>query len=155
MFRSVPIAHEVLPAGSGAVRPGQHDTVTLGWEERLKSRARRRSDSGFEFATALARGTVLRAGDCFVFDQPVKVVEVVEQEEPVFVVRPGSPQEWALFSYHIGNSHQPLMLGESEIICPDISGMEQVLMYHSIPYTRAVRPFTPVGQLSAHQHRPA
>ncbi len=50
-------------------------TSTLGWEERLKVRARRESDTGFEFATALPRGTVLRDGDCFVFDD-LKIVVV-------------------------------------------------------------------------------
>src|SRR5262245_51186282 len=129
MFNSLPTAHEVfaadaLPAG---VASYAHDTATLGWEDRLKARARRESDSGFEFATALPRGTVLRDGDCFVFDRASLVVHVVERPEPVLVIRPAAPGEWALFAYHIGNSHQPLMLADDGIVCPDLLGMSQIL----------------------------
>lgn len=154
VFKSLPVAHEIRrgdPASSRA--PGdQLDTITLGWEERLKARARRRSDCGFEFATALARGTVLRDGDCFVFDRPPLVIRIVERQEPVFILRPATSGEWALFAYHIGNSHQPVMFGEEEIVCPDVPGMEQVLTYHGIPFSRALRAFTPVGQIPSHQH---
>ena len=46
------------------------DTITLGWEERLKARGRRRRTAASSSATALPRGTVLRGGDCFVLDEP-------------------------------------------------------------------------------------
>lgn len=154
MFKSLPIAKEAhrqdtLPP---AVLGYPRDTVTLGWEERLKARARRQSDLGFEFATALPRGTVLREGHCFVFDAPPLLVRVVECAEPVFVIRPRTQQEWAIFSYHIGNSHQPVMFSDDEIVCPDVPGMEQVLTYHGIEVSRANRAFTPVGLVANHQH---
>src|SRR5262245_32544652 len=112
IFQSMPVAgavHRVdeLPLPAAKYR---QDTVTLGWEDRVKTRARRRSDAGFEFATALARGTVLRDGDCFVFEAPPVVVRVAEAAEAVLVIRPQTSQDWALFAYHIGNSHQPIML---------------------------------------------
>jgi urease accessory protein len=138
-----------LPAGS---RGYARDTITLGWEERLKARGRRRSDAGVEFGTALPRGSVLRAGDCLVIEQAALVVEVVEQEEPVFIVAPRSAAEWGLYGYCIGNSHQPLMLTADAIVCPDVPGMEQVLTYHGIPYVRGVRPFTPAGVIPNHRH---
>jgi urease accessory protein UreE len=108
---------------------------------------------GFEFATALARGTVLRAGDCFIFDAARLVVRVVERAESVFVIRPQTQREWALFGYHIGNSHQPIMLLDDEIVCADVPGMEQVLTYHAIPFSRSDRGFTPVGLVLDHQHQ--
>lgn len=155
MFTSIPTAREAhrlneLPV---TARSYARDTITLGWEERVKGRARRTSDSGFEFATALPRGTVLRDGDCFVFDTPPLAVGVVELAEPVLVIRPASPMEWALFAYHIGNSHQPLMLAEDALVCPDYLGMSQVLSYYGIPFSREDRPFTPVSQVSDHRHQ--
>jgi urease accessory protein len=155
VFNFLPVAKDVhrldaLPGTAGGYR---HDTVTLGWEDRVKARARRTSDLGFEFATTLPRGTVLREGDCFAFDVPPVVVSVVERAEPVFVIRPETPGDWALFAYHIGNSHQPLMLADDAIVCAEVPGMEQVLLYHSIPFSREVRPFTPIGQIPDHQHQ--
>jgi urease accessory protein len=143
-FKSVPIAYEVrrLDALPDPARLSALDTITLGWEDRAKTRARRRSDGGLEFATALPRATVLRADDCFIL--PQLVVRVVERPEPVFVIEPRSPEEWGLFAYHLGNSHQAVMFTASALLCVDVPGARQVLEYHGIPHTRAERPFTPV-----------
>lgn len=152
LFRTVPVADAVfridrLPAG---LIDHPRDSVTLGWEERFKARARRRTDAGVEFGTALPRGTVLRAGDCLALEHPPLVIVIHEQPEAVLVVRPSSPAEFALWGYHIGNSHQPIMIGDTELVCADLPGMEQVLTYHSIPFSREMRPFTPVSQAPGH-----
>jgi urease accessory protein UreE len=154
VFRSLPVARtrcraDNLPAAAVAY---PQDAVTVGWEERLKTRARRRSDSGFEFATALPRGTILVAGDLLVLDDVQRVIEVRELEEDVLVIRPASPQQWALFAYHIGNSHQPVMIADDGIVCAELLGMKQVLEFHGIPFERERRPFTPVGLIPDHQH---
>ena len=143
-FKSVPIACEVcrLDALPDSAPKTSLDTITLGWEERAKTRARRRSDGGVEFATALPRATVLREDDCFIL--PQLVVRVVERFEPVLVIDPRTPEEWGLFAYHLGNSHQSIMLTAGALVCADVPGARQVLDYHGIPYTRAERPFTPV-----------
>lgn len=156
VFKALPVASEVHASDAvpERARAYRHDTLTLGWEDRLKARGRRRSDSGFQFGTTLPRGTVLRDGDCLVIDDLHLVVLVAALDEPVFVVQPRTPAEWALFAYYIGNSHQPLMLADDGIVCPVVPGMEQVLTYHEIPYSRATRAFTPVGQATDHQHRP-
>jgi urease accessory protein len=154
IFNPLPVVHDVhredaLPE---AARSYARDVITLGWEERLKGRARRRSDGGREFATALARGTTLRAGDCFALDVDAVVVVVVERAEPVLVVTPRTTAEWALFAYCIGNSHQPVMIGGDALVCADLVGMEQILEQHAIPFSRDVRPFTPVGGPLDHRH---
>lgn len=126
------------------------DAVGLGWEERLRTRARRRTDAGVEFATTLPRGTVLRDGDCLLVRELPMVVIVREQPDDVFVVRPRSVEAWALWSYHIGNSHQPMMITLDALVCPDLPGVEQMLAYHAIPFVRETRPFTPVSQSPGH-----
>jgi urease accessory protein len=157
LFKSLPVAKTTvrLDTLTAPMRSYPQDTVTLGWEERLRARARRRSDGGFEFAMALPRGTILCADDCFVFEGHRIVIRVVELDEPMLVVRPAGPREWGLFAYHIGNSHQPMMITEDAMVCPDALGMDQILAYHGIPFVRERRPFTPIGQVSDHQHRMA
>lgn len=153
VFKPLPIVTSVcrerdLPRTSDMAR----GTVTLGWEDRLKARGRRRSDQGLEFATALPRGSVLQDGDWFVLGTPPIVIRVIERKEQVLVVHPASAAEWALFAYHIGNSHQPLMLSSDGLICPAGPGAEQVLTYHQIPFAREHRAFTPIGQVPSHLH---
>ena len=133
-----------------AARGYARDTVTLDWEDRAHAHGRRRSDGGVEFGTALPRGTVLRAGDCFVVETARLVISVVERPEPVFVVEPQSAAEWALFAYHLGNRHQPVMITDRALVCPDLPGVEPLLQRHRIPYTRATLPFTPAASVAAH-----
>lgn len=153
-FRSLPVAREIHRADSlpERSRPYARDTITLGWEERLKARARRLSDGGSEFGAALARGTTLREGDCFVLDQLQIVVTVVERADAVFVIAPRSPEEWGRYAYQIGNNHLPLMIEDGLLVCPDVPGMEQVLALHGIEFSRASRPFTPLAGLPDHRH---
>lgn len=127
------------------------DTVTLGWEARTHVHGRRASDGGVEFGTSFPRGTVLRDGDCLVLDAERLVVSVVARPESVFVIEPRDAHEWALFAYHIGNRHQPVMIADGALVCPDAPGVEQLFQQHRMPYRRATRPFTPVAT-TGHQH---
>ena len=152
MFKTIPIIEctcrsETLPSSA---REYAHDTITLGWEDRLKTRGRRRSDGGLEFGTSLPRATILRSDDCLVLDTARVIVEVVERLEPAFVIEPRTAEEWGLFAYHIGNGHQPLMITDAALICPDLPGVEMLLQYHRIPYVRAELAFTPVTAAFGH-----
>ena len=135
-----------LPAGFAA------DTITLGWEDRVRVHGRRVSDGGVEFATSLPRGTILRDGDGFILDSERVVVTVRERPEPVFVIEPQSATEWALFAYHIGNRHQAVMITDRALVCPDVPGVEQLLQQHHMPFTRTTAAFTPVAATAGHQH---
>jgi urease accessory protein len=138
-----------LPETAGAYA---RDTVTLGWADRTHVHGRRRTDGGVEFGTTLPRGTVLRAGDWLALVVERVLVSVVERDEPVFVIEPRGAPEWALFAYHIGNRHQPLMITDAALICPDVPGVEALLQQHRMPYTRATRPFTPAATIAGHSH---
>lgn len=154
VFKSLPVAKDTVRFDrlSGCALDYVQDAITLEWIDRAKSRAPRESDSGFAFATTLRRGTVLREDDCFVFDAHRRVIRVVEQAEPVLVIRPDHPRQWAVFAYQIGNSHQPLMIDADAMVCPDVLGMAQVLEFHGIPFVREDRKFTPLGFVADHQH---
>ena len=138
---------DALPATK---RGYARDTLTLGWDDRVRVQGRRRSDGGIAFGLFLPRGTILRDGDCLVIDEAKTIVVVVERPEPVFVIEPRTPQEWGLFAYHIGNRHQPLMITETGLLCPDEAGVEQLLQQQSIPFTQTTRPFTPVTSGGSH-----
>jgi urease accessory protein len=135
-----------------AARDYGRDTVTLGWEDRTHVHGRRRTDGGVEFGASLPRGTVLRAGDLLVLDADRLVVSIVERPEAVFVVAPRTTSEWGLFAYHIGNRHQPLMVTDDALVCPEVPGVEQLLQQHRMPYVRATMPFTPAATVAGHQH---
>ena len=158
VFKSLPTADTVVRAEAVAAMDGdasgayKRDTITLGWEDRLKGRGRRKSDGGLEFGTTLPRGTVLYEGDALFVESLRLLVVVIERPEPVLVITPASTSEWGLYGYHIGNSHQPMMMTEQEIVCLDNIGMRQVLDQYDIPFVYATRPFTPIGQLADHRH---
>jgi urease accessory protein UreE len=105
-----------------------------------------------EFGLALTRGTALRGGDCLVVDDARTVVMVVEKLEPVFVIEPITVLDWALFAYQIGNRHLPLMVAERGIVCPDVPGVESLLVRERIPHRRAALAFTPATTAAGHQH---
>jgi urease accessory protein len=128
------------------------DTVTLGWEDRTHVHGRRKTDGGVEFGMALPRGTVLHTGDVLVLGGEQLVVMVIERPEAVFVISPRGAPEWALFAYHIGNRHQPVMITDHTLVCPDVPGVEQLLQQHKMPYSRATLPFTPAATVVGHQH---
>jgi urease accessory protein len=136
----------------GESRGWRRDTVTLGWQDRTHAHGRRRTDGGVEFGTSLPRGTVLRGGDCLLLDTDRLVVSVVERAEAVFVIEPRTPPEWALFAYHIGNRHQPVMITDRSLVCPDVPGVEALLRQHHVPYVRSTLPFTPAATVAGHQH---
>jgi len=138
---------DALPA---AARGYARDTITLGWEDRLHVHGRRQSDGGVAFGLSLPRGTILRGGDCIVVNDVKTVVMVVERPEPVFLVEPHTPQEWGLYAYQIGNRHQPLMITEKGIICPDVAGVERLLAQQRIPFSRTTLPFTPTTSVANH-----
>ncbi len=145
MFRTLPVVEAVhrIDRLPDAARGFARDTITLGWEDRTRPRGRRQSDAGLEFGVSLPRGTILRGGDQLVIDPLRTIVAVVERLEPAFVIEPQTAGEWGLFAYHIGNGHQPLMLTEHSLVCPDVTGVELLLQHHQIPYRRAEVAFTP------------
>jgi urease accessory protein UreE len=151
-FRSVPTADTVfrldrLPA---ALVEAPREIITLGWESRAQARARRRTDSGVEFWTALPADTILRDGDCLTVGEPPLVIVVRELAEPVLVARAADPDQLAMWAYHIGNSHQPLMIAGGALVCPEVPDTVQVMQYHHIRFTREQRPFTPLLHSPGH-----
>jgi urease accessory protein len=138
------IIEEVRPISALGDRYSTYrsDTITLAWEDRRQGHGRRKSASGIEFAISLPDGTVLKNGDCFVLDPERAIVAVQEAVEPVYVIRPKTSQEWAYYAYHVGNRHQSVMIGESELIFLENPAVRSLLDQLHVPYIRDARPFT-------------
>jgi urease accessory protein len=85
--------------------------VVLAYEQRSKSRLRAMLEGGEEAGFFLERGTVLRGGDLLLADDG-RVVEVVAAAETVSTVKSSNAQQLARASYHLGNRHVALQVGE-------------------------------------------
>ena len=128
----------------------RRDSITLGWEERRQGHGRRTSDAGIEFAVSLPAGTVLKEGDSLLLPAENIAVIVREAPEPVYVVKPRTPQEWAYYAYHVGNRHQSVMIGTSELVFLQNPAVKSVLEQLHVHYETDVRPFT--AALAGHSH---
>jgi len=140
-------------AEAGAQFPGYlQDTLTLTFEDRRQGHGKRRSDGGVEFAISLPTGTVLKGGDCMVLAPERTVVTIQEAPEAVYVVRPKTPQEWAYYAYHVGNRHQQVMIGETELIFLQNPAVRSVLEQLHIHFHTDTRPFTAALASVGHSH---
>src|SRR5262245_38087689 len=141
---------------SADIGPGYNDylrdTLTLKWEDRRQGHGKRRSDAGLEFAISLPGGTILKEGDCMILEPERTIVRVREATEPVYVVRPHTPQEWAYYAYHVGNRHQQVMIGESELIFLQNPAVRSLLEQLHVPFENAQRPFTAALANVGHSH---
>ena len=120
----------------------RRDTLTLTWQDRRQGHGRRQSDGGVEFAISLPNGTVLKGGDCMVLEPEKTIVRVNEASEPVYIVRPKTPQDWASFAYHVGNRHQEVMIGQSELIFLQNPAVRSLLEQLHAHFETGERPFT-------------
>ena len=83
--------------------------LALPYELREKTRLRAALADGEEVALFLARGSVLRGGDCLKGDDG-RIVRIVAAAEPVLRVECHDADEFARCAYHLGNRHTPVQL---------------------------------------------
>ena len=127
--------------------------ITLPLEDRQKTHSRRCSDDGIEFAISLEPGITLTEGDCLILEAEHVVIMIREADEAVYVVRPGSNQEWAYLSYQIGNRHQQLMISDTELICLRDPAVLSLFDQLNTEFDEDKRPFTPTTVASGvHKH---
>ena len=120
----------------------RHETLTLTWEQRRQGHGRRSSDAGLEFAISLPAGTILKGSDCMVLEPERTIVRIQEAPEPVFIVRPKTPQDWAYYAYHVGNRHQEVMIGDTELIFLQNLAVRSLLEQLHAHFENGERPFT-------------
>lgn len=89
-------------------------TVTLGWQERQRSRLAVVLSNGETAAILLQRGEPMRNGDLLASDDGF-CVEIQSAAEIVLEVTSSSALTLMRIAYHFGNRHTPLMLSENAI----------------------------------------
>jgi urease accessory protein len=130
----------------------QRDTLTLPWEDRRQGHGRRRSDGGLEFAISLPNGTILKHGNYMVLEPEKTIVAIEEAPEDVYIVRPATTREWAYYAYHVGNRHQQVMIGDTELIFLKNPAVRSLLEQLHVPFETAKRPFTGALASVGHSH---
>ena len=128
------------------------DALTLTWEERRQGHGRRTSDAGLEFAISLPAGRILKGGDCMIIEPERTIVKINEAFEPVYVVLPKTPQDWAYYAYHVGNRHQEVMIGETELIFLQNPAVRSLLEQLHTHFETGKRPFTAALASVDHSH---
>jgi urease accessory protein len=128
------------------------DNITLKWEDRRQGHGRRRSDNGLEFAISLPAGALLKDGDCLLIHDRRTVISVRAANEPVYIIRPRTPQEWAFYAYQVGNRHQTVMIGEHELVFLQNPAVLSLLQQMHVDYASDLRPFTAALATSGHTH---
>jgi urease accessory protein UreE len=130
----------------------RRDSLTLKWDERRQGHGRRSSDTGLEFAISLPGGTILKEGDNLVLEPERTIVSIREASEPVYIVRPRTPQEWAYYAYHVGNRHQEVMIGDTELIFLQNPAVRSLLEQMHVDYELGQREFTAALVNVGHSH---
>src|SRR5215813_14228885 len=130
----------------------RRDTLTLTWEERRQGHGKRRSDAGIDFAISIPSGTILKGGDHMVLEPERTIVRVEEAPEAVYIIQPKTPQEWAYYAYHVGNRHQQVMIGDTELIFLQNPAVRSLLEQLHVRYETGQREFTATLVNVGHSH---
>jgi urease accessory protein len=130
----------------------KRDTLTLSWEDRRQGHGRRRSDAGVEFAISLPNGTILKRGDFMILQSEKTIVAIEEAPEPVYIIRPRTAREWAYYAYHVGNRHQQVMIGDTELVFLQNPAVRSLLEQLHVHFESGVRPFTGALASVGHTH---
>jgi len=134
------------PAGSP-----HHDTLTLPFDLRQKSRQRARLDSGEEVGLMLARGRVLRGGDRLLASD-LRVVLVQAQAEDVSTVPSQDAHALARAAYHLGNRHVPVQIGDGWLRYLHDHVLDDMVRALGLPVAFHHAPFEPEAGAYGHAH---
>ncbi len=128
------------------------ERVALGWEDRLRSRQRVRSDGGTELGIALPTGQALGEGD-ILFEDDERVVAVSTIPEDILALYADSAEELARIAYQVGNRHAPVAVEEGRVLTPYNSVIEEYFEKMQIRCERVTEPFThDFGAYHSHHH---
>ena len=80
------------------------------------------------------------------------IVKIQEASEPVYILRPQTPQDWAYYAYHVGNRHQEVMIGKTELIFLQNPAVRSLLEQLHASFDTGERPFTAALVNVGHSH---
>lgn len=128
------------------------ERVALGWEDRLRSRQRVRTDSGTELGVALPTGHPMREDD-ILFEDEERVVVVAAIPEDVLVLYAESPLELGRLCYQVGNRHAPICVQDGRVLTPYDSVLEAYFVKMGVRCEKTKEAFThDFGSFHTHHH---
>ncbi|MFC4314257.1 urease accessory protein UreE [Steroidobacter flavus] len=126
--------------------------LVLPFQLRNKSRLRTVLANGEEVGLILERGSILRGGDLLLADDG-RVVEVVAEPEPVSTVAAPDPLALCRASYHLGNRHVALQIGDGWVRYQHDHVLDEMARGLGLIVTIEEAPFEPeAGAYGGHSH---
>jgi urease accessory protein len=119
--------------------------LTLGFEERRRSRMRIRIDDGREAALILPRGTILRDGDVLRDPERDQVVVVRAADQTLSLVHATGAVALARAAYHLGNRHVPVQVGAGWLAYEHDHVLDDMVEDLGLAVETRVAPFEPEG----------
>jgi urease accessory protein len=142
-------------AERSAAPPAASDRLVLPFELRSRSRLRARLATGEEVAVSLPRGQILRGGDLLRASDG-RIVEVLAAAESVSTVRSADARALLRATYHLGNRHVALQLGEGWVRYSHDHVLDDLVARLGLDVTVEHAPFEPEAGAyhgeAAHEH---
>lgn len=127
-------------------------TLSLPFELRRRSRQRCKLEGGEDAALFLPRGTVLRDGELLKADNGW-IVQVRAAPETVSCARCSEPLLLARASYHLGNRHVAVQIGEGRLLYLHDHVLDDMARSLGLTVTVETMPFEPEsGAYGGHGH---
>jgi urease accessory protein len=128
--------------------------LVLPFQLRTKSRLRTALGSGEEVGLILERGSILRGGELLLADDG-RIVKVVAEPEIVSTVHAPDPLALCRASYHLGNRHVALQIGEGWLRYQHDHVLDEMVRGLGLVVTMEEAPFEPeAGAYGGHSHAP-
>ena len=129
-------------------------TLTLSYEERTKSRLRVTLDNGADAGIFLERGIVLKDGDILSSEQGETIL-IKAARENVSTIRGKTEKELLLASYHLGNRHVSLQIGDDWVRYQHDHVLDDMVRQLGLFVTNETAAFAPESgayQAGGHKH---
>jgi urease accessory protein len=128
------------------------DRLVLPFDQRQKSRLRVTLGSGQEAGLLLERGGILRGGDRLrASDGRIVIVEAAPQR--VMRVIAPTPRLLNQATYHLGNRHVPLQVGDGWLLLEEDHVLEHMLLGLGVTVQHECAPFEPEAGAYGGGHR--
>jgi urease accessory protein len=133
---------EVIARRAGGA-PDEAARLTLGFEDRRRSRMRIRIDDGREAALILPRGTILRDGDRLRDPEQGEVVTVRAADQTLSRVHATGAVSLARAAYHLGNRHVPVQVGAGWLAYEHDHVLDEMVEELGLAVETCTAPFEP------------
>lgn len=134
-----------------------HTTLTLGKDQREKSRLKVTLDDGGEAGLFFPKGTSFQDGDWLICTDGEILVEIKAAPETVSTVQCDDPLLLAKACYHLGNRHVPLQIDKTFLRYQHDHVLDDMVRGLGLQVTTEQAPFEPEsgaysGGHHAHSH---